>query len=44
MQPHLEPVKLKKSGESTHSGPFIFTPLNLGMQRNAKEEGEIGQS
>nr|XP_022294206.1 trafficking protein particle complex subunit 9-like [Crassostrea virginica] len=41
MRPHLEPVKLKKLGESTNSGPFIFTPLNLGKERNAKEDGKM---
>ena len=43
MRPHLEPVKLKKFGESTNSGPFIFTPLNLGKERNAKEDGKMGK-
>ncbi|XP_061177243.1 trafficking protein particle complex subunit 9-like isoform X2 [Saccostrea echinata] len=40
MRPHLEPVKLKKLGESaSDTGPFIFTPLNLGMQRDTKDDG-----
>lgn len=43
MRPHLEPVKLKRYGESTNSGPFIFTPLNLGMSRNDKDDGKMGK-
>ncbi|XP_062576163.1 trafficking protein particle complex subunit 9-like [Saccostrea cucullata] len=40
LRPHLEPVKLKKLGESaSNTGPFIFTPLNLGKQRDTEDEG-----
>lgn len=41
MRPHLEPVKLKRHGESTNSGPFIFTPLNLGMNKNDEVDGKM---